>query len=129
MNGSVSEWLAKAEGDFEVAQIVMEAGHRPNYDAVCFHCQQCIEKMLKAVLIQSGVNPPRIHDLVVLSDHLRKIDSRWSPQDKELRFLSQGANLFRYPGESANREKADVSLRICSRFRETLLKLIEPKDA
>ena len=129
MNGSVSEWLAKADGDFEVAQLVLGTGHRPNYDAVCFHCQQCIEKTLKAVLIHKGTNPPRIHDLVVLSDQVKGLESRWNPADKELRFLSQGANLFRYPGETANKEKAEVSLTICTRIRKMLLILIDPTHA
>ena len=49
MNGTVREWIDKAEGDFDVAGLVLRAELRPNYDAVCFHCQQCIEKLLKAV--------------------------------------------------------------------------------
>jgi len=125
MNGSVREWIAKAEGDFDVAQLALRAGVRPNYDAVCFHCQQCMEKLLKAVLIHEGAKPPRIHDLVVLSDLLRGIVPAWTPVDKELRFLTQGASLFRYPGESANREKAETAMTICTRLREAMLKLID----
>jgi len=45
MNGSVKEWIAKAEGDFDVAQLALRSDLRPNYDAVCFHAQQCVENI------------------------------------------------------------------------------------
>jgi len=43
------EWVRKAEGDWQVAN--HEAAEAsPVNDAVCFHCQQCAEKYLKALL-------------------------------------------------------------------------------
>ena len=51
MNGTVKEWIDKAEGDFDIAQLALRAPGRPHYDAVCFHCQQCVENLLKAVLL------------------------------------------------------------------------------
>ena len=44
-----AEWVEKAEGDFKVAVRESEADDAV-YDIVCYHCQQCIEKYLKAVL-------------------------------------------------------------------------------
>jgi HEPN domain-containing protein len=41
------EWVDKAEGDFAIAEREIEVKLNPNYDAVCFHCQQCAEKYLK----------------------------------------------------------------------------------
>jgi len=35
-------------------------------DAVCFHCQQAVEKLLKAYLISKNVEFGRIHDLETL---------------------------------------------------------------
>jgi hypothetical protein len=40
MNSIVSEWVEKAEGDFQTAEREMRARKAPNYDAVCFHAQQ-----------------------------------------------------------------------------------------
>lgn len=45
-----NEWIIKAEGDFATAQREMRARKDPNYDAACFHAQQCAEKYLKALL-------------------------------------------------------------------------------
>jgi hypothetical protein len=50
MKPITQEWISKAEGDFATAQRELQAQEMPNYDAVCFHCQQCIEKYLKAYL-------------------------------------------------------------------------------
>ena len=48
MKPITGEWVDKAEGDFVTAQRELNALDHPNYDAVCFHSQQCAEKYLKA---------------------------------------------------------------------------------
>lgn len=40
------EWVAKAEGDFAVMEREARVRKKPNYDAMCFHAQQCAEKYL-----------------------------------------------------------------------------------
>ncbi len=125
MNGTVKEWIAKAEGDFDVAQLVLRADLRPNYDAVCFHAQQCVEKLMKAVLIHHATKPPRIHDLVALGEVVQPVQGSWTPPVRELRFLTQGAILFRYPGESATREKAETAVAFCGRLRDELMEFMK----
>ncbi len=44
------EWVDKAEGDRSTAQRELRVRKSPNFDAVCFHAQQCAEKYLKALL-------------------------------------------------------------------------------
>ena len=61
MNATVKEWIAKAEADFSTATRELQAAESPNFDAVCFHAQQCAEKLMKALLI---------HLSVVTRDHL-----------------------------------------------------------
>jgi hypothetical protein len=50
MKPITSEWADKAEGGFATAQRELNVPDHPNYDAVCFHAQQCVEKYLKACL-------------------------------------------------------------------------------
>jgi HEPN domain-containing protein len=50
MKPITSEWVIKAEGDFATAERELRATDNLNYDAVCFHAQQCAEKYLKARL-------------------------------------------------------------------------------
>lgn len=56
MNPATAEWVSKAEGDFLTAGRELRARKSPNYDAVCFHAQQCAEKYLKAVLQENVAN-------------------------------------------------------------------------
>jgi HEPN domain-containing protein len=44
MKGLTAEWIEKADGDYATAERELRARHSPNYDAVCFHAQQVVEK-------------------------------------------------------------------------------------
>jgi len=57
LSESVSQWMIKAEEDWEAVQI-MAAHSRPPFSLVCFHCQQYIEKLLKALLTKNGIEAP-----------------------------------------------------------------------
>ena len=75
MNPAVDEWVSKAEGDFATAGRELRARKAPNYDAVCFHAQQCAEKYLKAVLQENKKHIPKIHNLVELMLLCEETDS------------------------------------------------------
>src|SRR5215217_6885503 len=75
MNSQVAEWVLKAEGDFATAGRELRARKSPNYDAVCFHSQQCAEKYLKAFLQENEKRIPKIHNLIELMLLCEEIDS------------------------------------------------------
>lgn len=116
MNDTVREWVAKAEGDYATAGRELRAEELPNYDAVCFHAEQAIEKLMKALLIHLGVTPPRTHDLVVLDRLLVTARPGWSWPTEELRLLTRAAVVFRYPGESAGKAAAAEAFEIAARL-------------
>lgn len=124
MNGTVREWIAKAEGDFDVATREHGVTDSPSHDAVCFHCQQCIEKLMKGLLIQCGRTPPKVHDLVVLHELLDSACAGWAWDVDELRFLSRSAVHARYPGETADAPRASRAHRLAQRMRTLLLSLL-----
>jgi len=124
MNKTLQEWIAKAEGDFCTAQRESQAADYPNYDAVCFHAQQCVEKLLKAVLIQRQVLAPKTHDLLQLHLLVRANVSSWRANLRSLEALSRGAVAYRYPGEKASKAQATRSLGACRRLRLALHQLL-----
>ena len=128
LNETVKEWIAKAEGDFSVACRERRVRKSPNWDAVCFHSQQCVEKYLKALLIHYGVMPPKTHDLVLLDGLLTPVCDGWSWPLEELRFLTRAAVAFRYPGESADKEEAIEALKIVRKIHEKILTIIQEID-
>jgi HEPN domain-containing protein len=125
MNATVKEWLDKAEKDFATARREFAAMEDPNYDAICFHAQQCIEKLMKGLLIHQGVIPTKTHDLAYLHQLMTPVRPQWSWPLEDLRFLSRAAVAFRYPGESADREEAQQALQIATGLREKLLSFLE----
>lgn len=124
MNDVAREWVEKAKGDCLTATRELQADP-PNYDAVCFHAQQCVEKLMKAALIVRGEVPPKTHDLAVLSNLLSSARPDWSWPIEDLRLLSRSAVIFRYPGESAGPEEARAALLASKGMRDRLLQLLE----
>ncbi len=124
MKGTAKEWRDKAEADYSTATRELKAPESPNFDAVCFHAQQCVKKLMKALLIHLGIVPPRTHDLTELDRLLAPVCPPWSWPVQELRFLTRAAVDFRYPGESADREEATESLDIATRLRANLRALL-----
>jgi HEPN domain-containing protein len=77
MKPITQEWVDKAEGDFATAQREINVEDKPNYDAVCFHSQQCIEKYLKACLQENNIAFGRTHDLTKLLDAFLTVEPSW----------------------------------------------------
>jgi HEPN domain-containing protein len=117
MSAEMQEWCAKADDDYRVALREIRARRQPSYDAACFHAQQCIEKYLKAALVQHGVTPRKIHDLATLMRECLAWYPLWSVMIKDLELLSQFAVATRYPGETATREKASAAIAAMKRCR------------
>ena len=59
---TVRRWLQRAEHDFATAETMLAQPDAPT-DVVCFHCQQCVEKSLKAWLVKTNCDFPKTHDL------------------------------------------------------------------
>src|SRR3990172_4994223 len=124
MTDVLNEWIAKAEGDFLTASRELSVVDEPNYDAVCYHAQQCAEKYLKALLIARGVTPPKIHDLAQLHRLLTPVCPEWQWSIDELRLLSRSAVISRYPGEVDELTEAEAAHGICCHLRERLRELL-----
>ena len=120
MNGTVREWLDKAEGDYRTARREFEAADSLSYDAVCFHAQQSVEKLMKAIMIHNKVVPPRIHNLARLSELVKPLCPGLDLAIEDLNHLTTLGMAVRYPGESADRSDAEEVLQICDRLRGAL---------
>lgn len=106
MKPLIREWIEKAEGDFVVATTLLRPRRHPVYDSVCFHSQQAIEKYMKAVLLEAGIEFEFTHVLPKLLDQLITINPMWDAFRESAKLLSNYGVRFRYPGSSADREMA-----------------------
>jgi HEPN domain-containing protein len=100
---------------------------RPNYDAVCFHAQQCAEKYLKARLVAGGLAIQKIHSLGVLLDQAIALEPQWEKFRVGLSQLSVFAVASRYPGESADRDDAADAVQACRSFRLAARRSLIPR--
>ena len=116
MKPMTAEWVAKAEGDFAMLERESRARKDPSYDGICFLAQQCAEKYLKARLCEAGVAFGKTHDLVALLEQVLAVEPRWETYRADLAFLTDFAVAYRYPGESANRQRAMDARRRCRTF-------------
>ena len=114
------EWIFKAEGDFVTAMREYRARKSPNYDAACFHAQQCVEKYMKAVLIADQTAFQRIHDLEVLLDECLPKHPLWESMRADAQLLTQYAVQFRYPGETADKAEAREAIFAMKRCKKEL---------
>jgi len=95
MRRIAEEWLEKADKDLTAARLLAE--DEKLWESACFHCQQAVEKALKAFLIAAGERLPRTHDLVMLT----RLCSAKDPDFEELINNAELLNPFyagtRYP--------------------------------
>lgn len=117
MRASTREWLEKAEADFISAGREYRARKHPNYDAACFFAQQCVEKYLKARLVEAQITFPRTHDLEALLDLVLPVQPLWGAFRPLFADLTAFAVAFRYPGESATRQMAGTGVQNAKRVR------------
>jgi HEPN domain-containing protein len=126
MQPATTEWVAKAEGDYTTALRECRARTCPNYDAACFHAQQCAEKYLKALLQEDSMAFEKTHDLVKLLSLLPPT-IELAALRSNLAMLSAAAVEYRYPGECATHETAKEAIATCRALRhEARLRLHLP---
>jgi HEPN domain-containing protein len=117
------EWVKKAEADFAIAA-KLGRGRELLHDGVCFHCQQCAEKYLKALMEEVGLAVPRTHNLISLLPLLKPHHPSLRSFRRGLDFLTRFAVETRYPGDSASRRQAMAALRWADRVRTAARSLL-----
>ncbi len=118
MNPITQEWIDKAEGDWATANRENRIRKNPNYDAVCFHAQQCAEKYLKAYMQEKGIGFRKIQDLEALLDDILPIEPSWSTIRNSLIILTTYAVEYRYPGVVTTKTEAKDAVKHCKLVRE-----------
>ncbi len=90
------EWLLMAEKDLKAAQILL---HDPFlFNIALFHCQQCVEKALKAILEFYSLRVPKIHNIQRLHALiLEKTNLNPIIQDQDIDYLDSIYIDSRYP--------------------------------
>lgn len=92
----IDEWLAKADEDY-----LFTEKHLRDEDSffapLCFHCQQAVEKYLKAYIVANGLLFQKIHDLNELCAVCQEKEAAFEDIRDECALLSRYYTDTRYP--------------------------------
>ena len=103
------------------------ASERCPAETVCFHCQQFVEKLLKAILTHHGIEAPKTHDL-------RRLIQLAEPFAPELSRSSDASDTLtihgvetRYPGDWRQIETSEMNevVKLSRQFGDILLAKLE----
>jgi len=95
----VLRWLKKAENDLKAVKYLLDAADAP-LDIICFHCQQAVEKLLKAYLTWTDIRVKKTHDLESILNLCIKENKEFEFLDKDkISELTLYAVTIRYPEE------------------------------
>lgn len=101
----IESWLNKADHDILSAQRLLEI-EPVILDNACFHCQQAIEKSLKAYLIYQGIDIQKTHDIIALLAQCSNFDTIFETIDPL--DINSYAVQGRYPDSNLMPEKQEA---------------------
>jgi HEPN domain-containing protein len=119
-------WMAKAEEDLAAAERLLSLDDSLAA-VVCFHGQQAVEKLLKALLVFAGVPFARTHDVIQLVQMLPGHLALTIPLS-DLAPLNRYAVEARYPigDEPLTGDEARAAIAVSQRVRAAVLQAIGP---
>ncbi len=121
----IDNWINKAEKD------LLSANHELSFsdavtEAVCFHCQQAVEKYLKAYLVFLDIAFTKTHEIGELITQCENADTEISELKEEADKLTDYAVEIRYPDDwfEPALEEAKESFKIAKKIQEFVLNRI-----
>ena len=125
-------WIAKADEDIRVAVLVLSADP-PLADPAGYHCQQAVEKIIKALLVAAAVKVPRTHDIELLADQAVPLYPALGERMRSFMHLTEWQTASRYPdlGGGLGDEIGDIAdmLAAIREFRREVVALVPDEIA
>lgn len=93
MKRETEEWIKIAEEDLQAAEHLIKVSL---YRMVCYHAQQAVEKILKAILTEREIEFSRTHNILDLQNAVKEVGHE-SPLDTEDAVFLNSVYRARYP--------------------------------
>lgn len=124
----IKQWVLRANEDLlVVAKLTESKIIAPS--SVCFHCQQAVEKFLKAFLISKGIDIKKTHNIEFLLAECSEFDPDFAAIDP--RNLSDFGVDVRYPGdmyvpsEAETIEHKEIAISVKETVEDKLVKILK----
>jgi len=124
----VKRWLIKAINDYKSAQkLLSQPEEEIITDTACFHCQQAVEKMLKAFLLNYNIEFGKTHSIEYLIKLCSKIDKEFEKLYEIIEGLTEYAIDVRYPDEFyiPSIEEAKEAFDTATKVKEFVLRKLK----
>lgn len=108
---AAQDWIDFAEENYRVALRENRHVKYPAHNTVCFNAQQCVEKYLKAFLVQHQIAFPFKHELGILCNLCAQQDPTFRLITPIVVNLNRYAVEARYPGLQTTKEDALDAIR------------------
>ena len=120
----VLPWIQKAENDILTACHLAEKMYPTPDEIICFHCQQSVEKYLKAFLALNDKEPEKTRDLLEIVENCVKFDADFSILTPKCEYLTPFAVQTRYPGGS---DPEEHEMKTALTYAEEIIKFVKAK--
>lgn len=118
----IKEWIDKANKDIKAVEKLKN--EQDITEIVCFHCQQAVEKYLKALLIYNGEDIQKTHNIDFLLNKCRT----YNPEFEKYigNSLSDYAVDLRYPDTQyiPTIEETEEAIKLMNQIIETVKEMI-----
>jgi len=128
----VKNWLSKAINDYKTSEKLLNSpAEEIITDTLCFHCEQFVEKTLKAYLVSKNIDFKRTHNLEYLVKLCTEQDADFGWIDEVAEKLSEYAVEIRYPDDFylPTLEEAREGFKIARKVKEFVFEKLGIKDA
>lgn len=130
MRKNTENWVNDAKDELSSALVLFE---HEKYKGACYHSQQCVEKGLKALIIEKGSRPEKIHDIVELLNKVHSFKWKVCLSIDDAVFLNS-IYKGRYPteegllpyGEPAKSD-AERAVKAAENFMESIIEVLSNK--
>ena len=129
MKESVGILLKKAENDLKDAKILYNS-NEASAEGICFHCQQAVEKYLKAHLVYNNKEINKTHDISELLEDCKNVDNVFSKLEKlNIDDMTNYAVIVRYDDIiEPTREDAKEAISIAEQIKTFINEKINIKQ-
>jgi HEPN domain-containing protein len=124
----VHKWMMKARSDLLSAKRLAH-GKDPYLDTAIYHCQQTVEKAVKAWLVFHDQPFEKTHDLRLLVAQAAKSESKFKQWFNIAEQVSPYATAYRYPGETLepDAEEFNKAFQAAQKFYDFVCTLLPPE--
>jgi HEPN domain-containing protein len=96
-NIDIEEWVSIAQSDYDYALKTSKIFYPVPIEMICYHCQQSVEKILKAYSLAKGNKLTKTHDLEVLIEQCKQHSPDFDKYTKICTKITSYVAISRYP--------------------------------